>query len=177
MFHVRTLLAIRLIAAALFLLLASVPVSAQEAASTGNLASIEKALLRIAEVLDRQSRQTHTSLLLSRLEIENRDIRSLDGAVISNRDSLRQLELQEREFVAAIEQERDRIDRETMSQDERLEELRQLDDGEARLANMRATRADLEQRVIELENQAHDATLRRDALRAEIDELLGVDQR
>ena len=175
MFHVRISTALRLLTASCLLLVAA-PALPQET-SAADLGSIEKALLRIAEVLDRQSRQTHTSLLLSRLDIENRDLRALDDSVASNRSSLRQLDFEERGLMEMIDRERDRIEREAASQDERLQLLRELESAETQLERLRSTRTDLEQRVIELENEAHDAALRRDALRAEIDELLGVDPR
>lgn len=175
MFRVRISPALRPLAACCLLLVAA-PALPQEA-SAADLGSIEKALLRIAEVLDRQSRQTHTSLLLSRLEIENRDLRALDESVSTNRTSLRQLDFEERGLIEMIDRERDRIERETESQDERLQLLRELESAETQLERLRSDRSDLELRVIELENEAQDATLRRDALRAEIDQLLGVDPR
>ena len=171
MFRVRVSSAFRLFVAGSLLLLIAVPSAAQPSPPT-DLAAIEKALLRIADILDQQSRQTHATLLLSRLEIENRDLRSLDDAVASNRSSLRQARLEEQRQVEHLERVRDSV-----PEEERLQARRQLEIDEAQLESLQANRSDLEQRVIELENEAYDAALRRDALRAQVDEVLGVDQR
>ena len=176
MSRVRPLPSFRLLTIAILTFALTAPLSAQ-GSSSGDLASIEKALLRIADVLDRQTQQTHATLLLSRLEIENRDLRSLDDTVASNRSSLRSVQLEERHFVQTIERLRDHMNDDTTSQEERLQLQRQLAIDEDNLEILQSNRADLEQRVIELENEAHDAALRRAALRAEIDEILGVDPR
>ena len=176
MFRVRVSSAFRLFVAGSLLLLIAVPSAAQPSPPT-DLAAIEKALLRIADILDQQSRQTHATLLLSRLEIENRDLRSLDDAVASNRSSLRQARLEEQRQVEHLERVRDFVDQDSVPEEERLQARRQLEIDEAQLESLQANRSDLEQRVIELENEAYDAALRRDALRAQVDEVLGVDQR
>lgn len=171
----RASLMTQLLTAGLALVFGAMPAMPQTASS--DLVRVEQALLRIAEILEDQTRQTHTTLLLSRLEIENRDVRELDSKLSVRRSELEQLLLEHRSFVAMIDHERERIEREVTDVDERLDQLRDLQQGDTQLEALATRRASLEQEVIQLDNQVHDAVIRRDTLRAEIDEILGIDQR